>query len=104
MTQGHKNEVGDRVLIALMTEKGKKTFAQCSLFVNEILLWCIIAKGFKVTQSHRNELGDRVSIALITEKGRNTFTQGSLFDTRFYYGALLQKESRSGQSVDCSDD
>ena len=73
MTQGHKNEAGDRVLIALMTEKGKKnTFAQCSLFVNEILLWCIIAKRFKVTQSHGNEFWDRVSIALITEKGKKT--------------------------------
>ena len=76
MTQGHRNEVEDRVSIAPITEKGKEnTFTQGSLFDNEILLWCIIAKRFKMTQGHGNEVVDRVSTALTTEKGKkNSYT------------------------------
>ena len=82
MTQGHRNEVEDRVSIAPITEKGKKPFTQGSLFDNKILLRCVNKKRFKMTQGHKNEVGDRVSIALITEKGKknHTFTKGSLFD------------------------
>ena len=48
MTQGHRNEVEDRVSIAPITEKGeKKNFTQGSLFDNEILLQCIIAKRLR---------------------------------------------------------
>ena len=53
MTEGHKNEVGDRVSIALISGKGKEnTFTQGSLFDNEILLRCVIAKRFEMTQGH----------------------------------------------------
>ena len=49
MTQGHRNEVEDRVSIAPITEKGKEKtiFTQGSLFDNEILLRCIIAKRLR---------------------------------------------------------
>ena len=46
MTQGHRNEVEDRVSIAPITEKEKKN-TQGSLFDNEILLQCIIAKRLR---------------------------------------------------------
>ena len=46
MTQGHRNEVEDRVSIAPITEKEKK-ITQGSLFDNEILLECIIAKRLR---------------------------------------------------------
>ena len=53
MTQGHRNEVGDKVSIAPIIEKRRKksTFTQGSLFDNKILLWCFNEKRFRVIKT-----------------------------------------------------
>ena len=47
-----------------------------------------------MTQGHRNEVEDRVSIAPITEKGKKLLHRVLFSITRFYYGALIKRDSR----------
>ena len=44
MTQGHKNEVGDRVSIALITEKGKKKLHRVLFLITRFYYGALLQK------------------------------------------------------------